>query len=461
MTFHPEFPIADLVPAPYNPRRITPEGFERLKESLDLFGVCKPVILNKGGTVVAGHQRIRALKELGVTVAPAVSLSKQVPIRDEIRFNLFHNSVETAASEAHVGPSADLGYEFIPWEQIAVGTNGNVSTVKEMALLLQRYGPWGSVVADEHGVVVANSDYALACRVTRQPLLVYRLLATETVDLLAYLNGAYGVYDYTALGVKSYNSFNAQLERLAGPSRKESNLYEKDVLPALGDSERIIDFGAGRLAYVNMLRDNGRPISAYEPHIRAKGTRSLDVTATIRQIDAITADVEANGLYRVIVLDSVLNSTTSLAFQDHVMATCAALCASDGRLYTATRSMSQVDQSSFKKMHASHQRTIEFLDDDNFGATFRNGVWTLQHFHTIESLTALVSRYFTDVRVFERDKAVVAYCAGPRAIPPAVLRASLEIEFNMEYPGGFHHDRQGPLVELLLAMVAERDAQNG
>ena len=59
--------IEELTPAPYNPRKISNKELERLKRSLDEFGVVEPVIWNKRtGYVVGGHQRLKAMKELGI-----------------------------------------------------------------------------------------------------------------------------------------------------------------------------------------------------------------------------------------------------------------------------------------------------------------------------------------------------------------------------------------------------------
>ena len=74
MSFIPHYPIKDLKPADYNPRQITPEAFENLKDSIKKFGVVKPIILNGTGVLTAGHQRIRAMREVGMETTPAIML---------------------------------------------------------------------------------------------------------------------------------------------------------------------------------------------------------------------------------------------------------------------------------------------------------------------------------------------------------------------------------------------------
>lgn len=61
--------IADLIPADYNPRKELKPGdpeFEKLKRSIQEFGLVEPIILNvRTGRVVGGHQRLTVLKDIG------------------------------------------------------------------------------------------------------------------------------------------------------------------------------------------------------------------------------------------------------------------------------------------------------------------------------------------------------------------------------------------------------------
>ena len=69
-------PIDVLNPAPYNPRRHTPEAMEQLKQSIRKFGAVDPVIVNRApnreNIVVGGHMRIKAMKQLRYKKIPVV-----------------------------------------------------------------------------------------------------------------------------------------------------------------------------------------------------------------------------------------------------------------------------------------------------------------------------------------------------------------------------------------------------
>lgn len=62
--------LADINPAPYNPRvELQPgdEQYEALKNSLGRFGLVEPLVVNrKTGNLISGHQRLNVLKAQGI-----------------------------------------------------------------------------------------------------------------------------------------------------------------------------------------------------------------------------------------------------------------------------------------------------------------------------------------------------------------------------------------------------------
>ncbi len=57
--------LNDLRPFEQNPRRITKEQFEKLKQSLREDGYHSRIKATPDGRIIGGHQRLRALRELG------------------------------------------------------------------------------------------------------------------------------------------------------------------------------------------------------------------------------------------------------------------------------------------------------------------------------------------------------------------------------------------------------------
>lgn len=84
--------LAALKPAPYNPRNINKKDFNDLKNSIKEFGYVEPIIYNQAtGYVVGGHQRLKALQELGIEEVECVIID--VPIEKEKALNIALNKI--------------------------------------------------------------------------------------------------------------------------------------------------------------------------------------------------------------------------------------------------------------------------------------------------------------------------------------------------------------------------------
>lgn len=453
--FIEQYAIDNLVPADYNPRFLPEEKFNKLVESLKMFGVIKPLIVNgDNGVLTAGHQRTRAMKAAGIKKAPVIRI-KGINIQDEIRFNLFHNSIETDKSKVNVNTEhLQAGeYAVIKPENISVSKNVNAAVVKAICGLITRYGEWGSVVCGENGDVILNNEYAVAAKLTHSDLLVYVIPNEQREKMIEYLSEDYGEYNYETLGIKSHNQLYCQMNRLGENSKRamRSSLYENYVMQKINKDIRILDFGAGKCAYANLLRKQGYKIFAYEPNFQNRKS-NIDIKAVVSMLSQIEKDVEQNGLYDMVILDSVFNSVVSDEVENYVAATCRCFLKQDGVFMTATRNLEQIQQKTERKFTRQKGRELEFLDKNNFSATFRSGVWTMQHFHTKETLKTLLLKYFDDVEVSgtKTGSQVYAIAKKPKEIDLKYAETALEFELNMEYPKGYKHNAHNNLKRLIL-----------
>lgn len=69
--------LSELKPAEYNPRKKLQPGdpeFEKIARSIEEFGYVDPIIINKDGTIIGGHQRCAVMEHLGYTEAEVVVL---------------------------------------------------------------------------------------------------------------------------------------------------------------------------------------------------------------------------------------------------------------------------------------------------------------------------------------------------------------------------------------------------
>ncbi|PKM72836.1 MAG: DNA modification methylase [Firmicutes bacterium HGW-Firmicutes-16] len=93
--------IADLRPAAYNPRKALQRGdpeYEKIARSIEQFGYVDPIIINKDGTIIGGHQRCTVLGDLGYDEVDVVvvDLSKT----DEKALNIALNKISGEWDEA-------------------------------------------------------------------------------------------------------------------------------------------------------------------------------------------------------------------------------------------------------------------------------------------------------------------------------------------------------------------------
>lgn len=455
MEFVKNFPVADLTVADYNPRVINKNSFKKLKQSIRKFGIIKPLIINGDNNVlIAGHQRTKALQDLRIKHVPVIKL-QNIAKSDEIMFNLFHNSIETNGSKVGLSIVSNIpfGYSFVDFHFINLRKNSNPITVKEISKLIIKYGTWGSVICDENGIIITNSEYAIACKLLEKPLLVYKMKNNEIANLKKYLQEDYGKYYFNNLKIKDYNQTFCQMHRLCGEKGLKSTTYTKYILPILDKKTRILDFGAGKCSYSNKLRQEGYQIYMYEPFYRQEKINLFDISKIVSFIEEIKNDISKNGLYDIVILDSVLNSITSLEMQHNVLLTCNSLLKDNGTLILGTRSLGKTTATLKSKQATDRKRDIEFLDDESFSVTFRNGVWTKQRFTTKERLYQELMPYFNNIETLgnETRSNIYAICKNPIRFSNEEHEKALNTEFNMTYPNGFKHNKHIELVNTILA----------
>jgi hypothetical protein len=112
--------IADLIPAPYNPRQSTAKQEKHLKESLEKFGMVEPIIFNKQtGYIVGGHFRVRELKKLGIKEIECVIVDLNEADEKELNIRLNANTGswdwDTLANDWDVVDLEAWGLEIPNW----------------------------------------------------------------------------------------------------------------------------------------------------------------------------------------------------------------------------------------------------------------------------------------------------------------------------------------------------------
>lgn len=86
-----EVSVGKLKPSAYNPRVISDEDMDSLKRAMEEFGCVEPLVVNKDFSVIGGHQRLVAAKDLGWKKVPVVMVD--LPEDKAMALNLALNRI--------------------------------------------------------------------------------------------------------------------------------------------------------------------------------------------------------------------------------------------------------------------------------------------------------------------------------------------------------------------------------
>jgi len=451
MSFFPEYPIEGLSPAKYNPRRIAPDAFSDLQRSITVVGMAKPIIVNgETNTIVAGHQRLKAMRSLGWITAP-IFLLESVSVADEMAFNQLHNGtdLDTGDEAVRVPPSTTLGYADVEADLVTGNQRSAGAPIRsEIIQLVMKHGPWGGIVATQSGECISGAQYGLSCKQIGYPVRVYYVEDVHAPLVKAMFQKPYGEFYYEGLARETYAQTYAQPRRLrkdrAGNADGGSTHvnYERFVYPVVTKETRILDFGCGYGESVRELQKQGYNIRGMEFFRRFGDSRVIDTDAVHAMIDELCADIAVNGLYDFVLADYVLNSVDSVEAEDDVCQCVQALTRLGGRMLVSGRRREYVDNAKYKKMFRGGMREIEFFDAHGFTVVQMNGLWLYQLYHNRGQVRTLAQRFFTKAVAepnylhTENPGQWQLRCMkdGTVVNSQADIEASLAREFNMVWP---------------------------
>jgi hypothetical protein len=110
--------IKDLVPWDKNPRKISPEQLEHLKDSIKKFNYAAPIVVCASGRIVAGHMRCKAMLALGRGEEEVdVRLASRILTEEEFRELAVRDNANggewdlKAMTDFDLGALADWGFD--------------------------------------------------------------------------------------------------------------------------------------------------------------------------------------------------------------------------------------------------------------------------------------------------------------------------------------------------------------
>ncbi|QQR54591.1 DNA modification methylase [Candidatus Peregrinibacteria bacterium] len=182
-------PIKNLNPSPYNPRKINPEAFEQIKESIKRFGLLGPIIVNNApnrkNIVIGGHQRMRAAIELGFDQIPVLYVN--IPDEDrerELNIRLNKNTGEwnfDLLREFDLDLLTDVG--FSPedlqnlWDDVFETEDDDFDIEEELKTIKE--------VFVKEGDFYQLGQHVLACGDSTDPNTVKKLVGDKKVHLIS------------------------------------------------------------------------------------------------------------------------------------------------------------------------------------------------------------------------------------------------------------------------------------
>lgn len=147
-----QWDIGDLIGAEYNPRKLSPEQKQTIKDSIARFGLVDPVLVNinkkRKGIIIGGHQRTMIARELGFKKMPCIELDltlekeKELNIRlnkntGEFDFDLLQehfdidNLVEFGFEDYEFGTDEEIDYSILDEEDLGDELDDMTSGVKK------------------------------------------------------------------------------------------------------------------------------------------------------------------------------------------------------------------------------------------------------------------------------------------------------------------------------------------
>lgn len=441
--------ITTVKPAEYNPRKLSPNAFEDLKNSIRTLGVIKPIIVRKeNNTIIAGHQRTKTMLSLGIKHAPAFIL-EGVNLTDEVRFNQLHNRCEYEVNEkapkVKINAPLEEGFNRIANKDITIIDKGELPILNNLLCsLIVKYGEFGCPISDLKGDVGISSAYAFACKHLGKDIYVYALPKEKYKTALSYFSKTYGQFSYDNLKRNTYIQALAQMKRLRDGKKgvansMKSTLYREKVIPYLQANKeknlKILDFGAGQKDYAKMLKKQGYDILAVEPYHLKEGTRTIDVLGNKRDFLQVCEDLKTFGGYDVVICDSVLNSVDSIEAERSVIYTVLALCKVGGKIFMSGRPKSDTDRKEIaKNATKSMPAYIHFFDENNFSALYRNGQWFYQKFHSDTQIKEIAQTLSDRYKTSKNHSSFHIVADKIKECDENIAIASLRFEWDMMLP---------------------------
>lgn len=439
--------FTDIKPAAYNPRKISEVAFEELQGSLRTLGFILPIIVNKDNmTIVAGHQRTKAAKAVGLDCAPAY-LVQNIDIESEILFNQIHNGIEMEPKEhsKFIGKrETDKFYEDLRGEEFEVKET-NAVLVNEMSKLIVKFGDalCAIVCGDE---VVFGNNYIKAAICLNIPIHCYILDGSHKQEFDYYFGKDYGVFCYDHLERKDFVQGLAQPPRSGGV--KWSVLYRTVVNPMLKKHEaekedfKILDFGCGKALFINKLKKEVGYRKSIGLEFFNHNRVGISIEKGHEMIDKFFAFYKKYGKFDFTICDAVVNSVNTQKAEDYVFTILNLVTKMGGTICVSGRSKEHMLKNLNMKKSTTDVINVKFFDDNGLTGCMFEGQWFYQKFLTKEQVDKIFDKFGFKCEMRYLKTGYWGFGATKvRELSKEEYIAAVDYEFNLNLPNKQSYNR--------------------
>lgn len=473
-------PIGALRHAEDNPRRVDPARLDMVALSLRKLGFVLPIIANRSGEIISGHQRHTAATRLGFDQVPVRTIAAIDDARRRalnIVFNRATNDMRVIdhapALTRELSESNILGIasrtpdtktpfrcmDAVPVDTAALATTARPNFdfhMRNMARALWRNaGLLMPVLVTRSGAIVNGVGRIQLASELGWPSVPVVWIEDEEGDfarlMLNYLSMDFDVHTRYA-DLLRFNSFRRARQvrtslgtgftfAIRGARRGEFSL------DSIADRRRwiathgtsIVDFGAGHLHETDMLRSAGITVFPFEPY-RLGPSGEIDKPASLASTRTFLVNIAVGRPVDSVFLSSVLNSVPFREDREKIVAICAALCHPKATLFANAMSTSHTNLQAVRGRSNFSERRDEAA---TFELGYESGIVLgefmtrpkVQKYHTRAEFDDLLRGAFDRVAIIEDGKTLFGIARGPRVAPDR-LRAAIEFEFDLPYPDG-------------------------
>lgn len=404
------FPIEQLSGAEYNPRLLRDEKRQKLKESITKLGFLFPVIAhqrkfdNNRYVLLAGHQRMRILKELGRDTVPTILIKFPLTLTREKNINQWHNEVENHFIKPNYAlevncPLKENEIQMVDIKHIVFKYNLNqtyggrnlrplLERIQSLINLMMVFGNFNTCILgidkNDKYKILFGFEYLVACERLGIPARISLVPKDKTEIAEEYLGDKYGVNDFSSIySTNTYKQSDAQPQRLKNDSKAYKNFFkffENDDL----QGKRFLDIFCGKGVQAEEVKKGkfAKIFSAIDNfELFAVGKRfNLSMQITRYEIQrTYNSMLRAGGgnftkdsLYDYVICDSVINSVDSLQAESDVIRCIFAFTKAGGLFAINGRTIEEATRKIGE---------IKHLDKDGFECKEACGSYFFQRYH--------------------------------------------------------------------------------